>query len=48
MAREMVQFINLYLGSSAWLTLSRVKQLRALNKEKALSLQTQEDFSTEK
>ena len=46
-AQEMVEFINYCLGSSYWLTLSRAKQLRELNKEKAQSIRKNQDLFVE-
>lgn len=33
-AREMVEFINRCFGSQAWLTISRMRALRELNKQR--------------
>ena len=38
-AREMVQFVNHVFGNSAWLTLTRIKALRKLNKEKTVEIE---------
>ena len=38
-AREMVEFLNLAFGSTAWLTLARVKALRQLNKERGATIE---------
>ena len=38
-AREMVQFVNHIFGNSAWLTLTRIKALRKLNKEKTVEIE---------
>lgn len=43
-AREMVQFLNLSFGSSAWLTLVRLKASRQLNKERGVSIENDLDL----
>ena len=37
--REMVEFLNMAFGNTAWLTLARVKALRQLNKERGATIE---------